>query len=605
MQLIPHSQPVQAGPLRAEYADGTLRYLKLGSTELLRMIYFALRDEQWATVPLVLTEENFQTTAEGFTVRYQAQNQWQEKVIVEWECELTGSPEGSVEFGIRGTFREAFRSNRAGFCVLHPLRSTRGQSFVVTTPDGKEVASHFPTHIAPHQPATNIRAMHWTTAGGDACALEFTGDLFEMEDQRNWTDASYKTYCTPLSRPSPVTYQPGDVVEQRIVFRLLSEAEASPVDDQVRVRWEAKETSSWPTLGSCVPLDREDTDPASVELLQSLPLSSLRADLRWGSPGWERQWDNIRTLARRLDKPLHLVLHHQDGDPEQLLAQLAANATPTTVEAISVVGANQAVASDAWLGSLIPLLRKRFSGVKIGIGTPYYFTLLNRNRPDLSLADFTFYANSAQVHAFDAASIVETIAGQADTVVSARQFAPNCPIRVSPVGLHARFNPDAAAPEPNALIYAFPPDPRQDSLFAAGWTVGCLSALANAGAAHVDFFELFGTRGLVHQGQPNPTYRVLRRILDQQPQQLVSVSSNNPLEVSALGIENSSDRFLYVVNHLSLPVTVLLESDAPWSMAWQLDTSESNETSLSSPDCPATLHLSSYNCIELRQAPER
>ena len=604
MQLIPHSHLIQAGALTAEYADGTLRYLKLGSTELLRMIYFALRDEQWGTLPLIITEQEIQTSADIFTVRFRAQNQLAEKVILEWECSLTGLPEGIVAFSIRGTFREAFRSNRAGFCVLHPLSGTSGQPFTVTTSEGESVAHQFPHYIAPHQPATNIQVLHWTTADGTACALEFEGDAFEMEDQRNWTDASYKTYCTPLDRPSPVTYQPGDVVEQRVVFRLLSPAEVSLIDDQVRVHWAPEKILPWPTLGSCVPLNLEDADLASVELLRQLPLTSLRADLLWGSAGWEQQWEKIRSLAQRLGKPLHLVLHYQDGDPNQLLAKLAADVTPATLEAISVVEANQAVASNALLRDLIPRLRKHFPTVKVGIGTAYYFTLLNRNRPDLSLADFTFYANSAQVHAFDEASIAETIAGQANTVVSTRQFAQNCSVRVSPVGLHARFNPDATDPESNALTYAFAPDPRQDSLFAAGWLVGCLSALANAGAAHVDFFDLFGTRGLVHDGQPHPTYRVLRRILDYQPRRLVSVSSNNPLAVSVLGIESSSERFLYVVNHRSVPVTVLLEPNANWLFTWQLDTSQPIAAPLSS-DSPTTLHLSPYNCVELRKAPPR
>ena len=605
MQLIPHSHLIQAGSLTAEYADGTLRYLKRDSTELLRMIYFALRDEQWGTLPLIITEQEIQTTAEGFTVRFRAQNQLAEKVILEWECSLTGSPEGIVAFSIRGTFREAFRSKRAGFCVLHPLSGTSGQPFTVTTPGGEEVAHQFPHYIAPHQPATNIQALRWTTADGTACALEFAGDVFEMEDQRNWTDASYKTYCTPLDRPSPVTYQPGDVVEQRVVFRLLSPAEVSLIDDQVRVHWASEKISPWPTLGSCVPLNFEDPNPATIELLQQLPLDSLRADLLWGSAGWEQRWEKIRTLARQLDKPLHLVLHYQDGDPNQLLAKLAADVTPATLEAISVVKANQAVASDALLRDLIPRLREHFPKLKIGIGTAYYFTLLNRNRLDLSGVDFTFYANSAQVHAFDEASIVETIAGQADTVVSTRQFAPNCPVRVSPVGLHSRFNPDAAAPQTNALTYAFAPDPRQGSLFAAGWLVGCLSALANAGAAHVDFFDLFGTRGLVHDGQPHPTYRVLRRILDHQPQQVISASSSNSLAVSVLEIESSSERFLYVVNHRSVPVTVLLEPNENWSVSWQLDTSQPIAAPLSSSDRPITLRLSPYNCVELRKAPPR
>ena len=33
--------------------------------------------------------------------------------------------------------------------------------------------------------------------------VAFDGDIFEMEDQRNWTDASYKIYSTPLRLPFP------------------------------------------------------------------------------------------------------------------------------------------------------------------------------------------------------------------------------------------------------------------------------------------------------------------------------------------------------------------------------------------------------------------
>jgi hypothetical protein len=33
------------------------------------------------------------------------------------------------------------------------------------------------------------------------CRME--GDTYETEDQRNWTDASYKTYVRPLPCPGP------------------------------------------------------------------------------------------------------------------------------------------------------------------------------------------------------------------------------------------------------------------------------------------------------------------------------------------------------------------------------------------------------------------
>jgi hypothetical protein len=35
------------------------------------------------------------------------------------------------------------------------------------------------------------------------------GDAFEMEDQRNWTDASYKTYVRPLAFPWGYTLAKG------------------------------------------------------------------------------------------------------------------------------------------------------------------------------------------------------------------------------------------------------------------------------------------------------------------------------------------------------------------------------------------------------------
>ena len=37
----------------------------------------------------------------------------------------------------------------------------------------------------------------------------FEGDLFEAEDQRNWTDGSFKTYSTPLASGYPLHARPG------------------------------------------------------------------------------------------------------------------------------------------------------------------------------------------------------------------------------------------------------------------------------------------------------------------------------------------------------------------------------------------------------------
>ena len=39
------------------------------------------------------------------------------------------------------------------------------------------------------------------------------GDTFEMEDQRNWSDASYKTYVRPLALPWPYVLPAGKAAD--------------------------------------------------------------------------------------------------------------------------------------------------------------------------------------------------------------------------------------------------------------------------------------------------------------------------------------------------------------------------------------------------------
>ncbi len=42
------------------------------------------------------------------------------------------------------------------------------------------------------------------------------GDTFEMEDHRNWTDSSFKTYVRPLAQPWPYTLRKGVEIKQSV-----------------------------------------------------------------------------------------------------------------------------------------------------------------------------------------------------------------------------------------------------------------------------------------------------------------------------------------------------------------------------------------------------
>ena len=73
-----------------------------------------------------------------------------------------------------------------------------GTPLTVVRPDGASTLAEFPRMISPAQPVVDIAGLGYSVQGVNV-TITFSGEIFEMEDQRNWTDASYKTYVRPLS----------------------------------------------------------------------------------------------------------------------------------------------------------------------------------------------------------------------------------------------------------------------------------------------------------------------------------------------------------------------------------------------------------------------
>ncbi|MBK8503328.1 MAG: hypothetical protein IPL46_14580 [Saprospiraceae bacterium] len=193
---------LRAGNLRMQYDRGFLRYIKLGDYEVLRMIYFALRDHNWDTMGGYLEDEIIRTTEKSFEVSYR----WisaEERFPFVWIVKIEGKENSEVIFSIKGETLKDVRKNRAGFCILHSIKENAGSPCYITNPLGDRQPGLFPKYISPHQPFFDIVEMEWPLNKKGKATLYFKGDLFETEDQRNWSDDSYKTYCTPLRIPFP------------------------------------------------------------------------------------------------------------------------------------------------------------------------------------------------------------------------------------------------------------------------------------------------------------------------------------------------------------------------------------------------------------------
>ena len=211
-----YSRTIVAGPFSAEIDGDRIHSVRWFGLDVLRSVSAPLRDQNWGTLPEVETDRavSGQNGISSFRRSYRLRDSNCEGSLI-----ASFDPAGTLTIEWSLHANEEMSVNRAGLCVLHPLTGVEGTPLRITRPDGEQVLTEFPDVIAAAQPAKNIAALHHEI-DGVSVTMEFEGEIFEMEDQRNWSDASYKTYCRPLSSPAPFRIARNESLDQRITIRL-------------------------------------------------------------------------------------------------------------------------------------------------------------------------------------------------------------------------------------------------------------------------------------------------------------------------------------------------------------------------------------------------
>ena len=511
---LPEQIQLRAGPLSTIFEAGDLRYIRFEEHEILRRVYVAIRDHNWDTILPQLSNVQIEQEGDAFRIIYDVENKSAD-VNFCWGGTITGDADGTITFSMDGEARSTFRRNRIGFCVLHPM-GCAGVPCRIQKVDGPIEDSQYPITIAPQHiidgeiksvaPFDNMRAVSYEMTSGIEAEVRFEGEIFEMEDQRNWTDASYKTYGTPLSEPFPVEVPAGTKISQRITLTLKTQRESSTVTRDTTPQPPTFEVSSGdprpiPRIGLGAASHGDSLSTGELDRLKLLNLSHLRVDIDLTEPDYESTLRQSTEEARALGVSLELALFLTDAAAEELPAFAAVvERVKPSVETYLTFHKTEASTSAQW----VDLARSYLSDAKIGAGTNAYFTDLNRGRPPVDALDLVCYSINPQVHAFDNSSLVETLEAQAITVESTRQFAKRLPIAVTPVTLLARFNPNATGPEPAPGELPAQVDVRQMSLFGAGWTLGSIKYLSESGASSVTYYETTGWRGVMETASGSP-----------------------------------------------------------------------------------------------------
>lgn len=212
----PASESLTCGAVRFEVAGAQLQGLHLDGLEVVRGAGLVVRDAWWGSHALIERERETQAAAEHWRRRVSGVVlDAQGRDALDWQVRLHIQASG-LRLEIRLRARQAFVTCRSGLMVLHPLRGVVSLPVRVIHGDGSEQQGRFPDAISPGQPFFDIRALVYQPTPALRLHWAFSGDVFEMEDQRNWSDASFKTYNRPLAWPCPYRLEAGEDVVQSL-----------------------------------------------------------------------------------------------------------------------------------------------------------------------------------------------------------------------------------------------------------------------------------------------------------------------------------------------------------------------------------------------------
>ncbi|MDQ2682661.1 MAG: hypothetical protein M3Y37_03950 [Chloroflexota bacterium] len=508
---LPETIELRAGPLTMTLENADLRGIRFGDVEIVQRLYVAIRNQNWDTIPAEYSRMTVHNRGDSFEIGFEAANR-SGGVDFAWSGSIVGTADGRITYRMDGAPRTRFLRNRIGFCVLHPM-TVAGLPAMVTTPAGT-AEGVFPELISPHQPFIDMVSIsHPVAPGSEATVtIAFEGDLFEMEDQRNWTDASFKTYSTPLRIPYPVEVTPDDRITQIVTISVVGEP---PVQvggaDRPDIKIDFDQQQALPAIGFGAGRKTIE-DEQTLARLKALAPDHLLADLdlAWEDGKWQRRLGNAAANATALDTVLDLsvIAGADESSWSDLAAEIASNGYPVRQVFVFPAPDDPVTFPRPDLvthESTARAARAAFSDsdVRISGGTRAYFTELNRGIDLVPLGDIdgVMFTVTPEVHAFDNRSLVENIAAQTVAVNSARALVGDKPLTVGPITLKPPYNPNATSAPPKAGPDRLPDevDPRQLSLFAAGWTIGSLRALLEGGVDAVTYYELAGWRGLIEK----------------------------------------------------------------------------------------------------------
>lgn len=525
---------MQHGNFTLDLSEAAVRNITYKGAQLIDLLYTAIRPWDWST--LVADSHTEDVRVNGADCIITISDTFAGTLEAQTIISLSTDNTFSVEYQLKGLAE--YSVNRWGICFCLHSGDWMGSTVHSSGNDYSLLQDISPQRVIDGVtqglfPASN--EMHFVAPDQRFIKATSTGNVLEAEDQRNWTDNTYKIYSGSLSEPRPFVASAGSIWKQSVKFEVGAPKGALADSSKIVVR----EIEALPSIGL-----QFNTEPllSPDELEQALVLLEID-HLRINEEALSAQ--KIATVAAS-----GLVLE------AALLSSNGGAALQTEVIHLTQrvpAGSRLLIQRDSREIVEVMDLPKNESLNSFIPGTDAYLVDLHRNKYDFG--DSVSYSMAPTVHSTDIETIFKTLYTQRESIEFAQKRLAK-QVFISPITFSTRGNPETGHLRDQRINFVnMDAASRIRTLEGAAWTLGSIFALASAGAFSGTWHELFGDFGVVYSQDGatkfSPTFHALSALGAHHSHQITIATS---LDNSWVAFENREAK------------TILVASLRPWTL---------------------------------------
>jgi hypothetical protein len=550
---------VEHGDFTFDLARAAVRNVRYKNVQIIDLLYTAIRPWDWSTLDPDEHSEDVKVTGDVCVITIK--DLFASALDARTEITISSDNKFTVAYVLRGL--ADYSVNRWGICFCLNSADWMGSN---VKSQGNEY--QLPAAISSQRvvdgvtqglfPAAN--QMHFVAPDNRSIKVTSTGKVLEAEDQRNWTDSTYKIYSGSLSEPRPFVASAGSLWSQSVTFEINSPSAQLSDGSKIIV----KEIDSLPSIGL-----QFNTDPL-------LPLDALNTALFLLDIDHIRINEESLTAQKIISASTNgliveaALLSSHSGDNlhreiDHLNKQIPAGSRILIQREGREITEVDDLPKNQSLSSFIP-------------GTDAYLVDLHRNK--YQFGESISYSMVPTVHSTDTETIFKTLYTQRESIQFVQEFlAPQ--VLVSPITFSTRGNPETGHARDQRINFANPKMALQiRTIGGAAWTLGSIFALASAGAYSGTWHELFGEFGIIYPDGDaikfTPTFHALAALGAHHTHEITIATS---LDNSWVAFENREAKKIVVASLRPWAVEITANVLAGYKTIQSLHASECDKAS--------------------------